>query len=106
MKIKIKKGDKVMVNTGKDRGKTGTVEKILVKEGRALVAGVNLYKKHLKPRGEGKPGGIVDLPRSLAMGKISLVCPKCNQPTRVGFYQNEKAKEDKMRICRKCKAQF
>lgn len=106
MKIKIKKSDKVMVNAGKDRGKIGTVEKVFPKAGEVLIAGVNLFKKHLKPQGEGKPGGIVDIPRPLLAGKVSLVCPKCNQPTRIGFFQGGNGKEDKLRVCRKCKAQF
>jgi large subunit ribosomal protein L24 len=106
MKIKIKKGDKVMVNSGKDRGKIGPVEKVFPKAQEVLVTGVNLFKRHLKPRGQGKPGGIVDIPRPLSVGKVSLVCPKCNQPTRIGFFQGGNDGESKLRVCRKCKAQF
>jgi large subunit ribosomal protein L24 len=104
--MKIKKGDKILITTGKDKGKTQTVEKVFPKKGLVLVTGANLYKKHSKPRGEGNPGGIVDIPRPLSLGKIALICPKCNQPTRIGQEANNVNKEKKLRICRKCKAQF
>ncbi len=65
--MKIKKGDKVKMLSGKDKGQTGAVERVFVKEDKVLVAGLNLYKKHQKPRGEGKPGGIVSLARPVAV---------------------------------------
>ena len=99
-KIKIKKGDTVKVLTGKDRGKTGKVERDLLKENKVLVAGVNIYKRHLKPQGQNQPGGIIDLTKPLNISNVSLVCPKCGQPTRIGFLL-DKAKT-KQRICKKC----
>lgn len=99
--MKIKKQDKVIVTAGKDKGRMGIVEKVFPKEFKVLVGGINLYKKHLKPRGEGKPGGIIEIPRPISVAKIALICPKCNQPTRVGW-QLTKEKE-KLRICKKCK---
>lgn len=105
MKMKIKKGDKVLVTVGKDRGKNFSVEKVFPKTGEILLTGANLFKKHLKPRGEGKPGGIVDIPRPLSVGKVALICPKCNQPARIGFVNNE-GEEKSMRVCKKCKGQF
>lgn len=101
--MKIKKGDKVKVTAGKDKGKITTVEKVLSSSGKVLLAGANLFKKHLKPRGEGKPGGIVQIPRPLPVENIALVCPKCGQTTRVGYQFSEKQKREKLRICRKCK---
>lgn len=98
--MKIKKGDKVQVMLGKDRGKTGTVDQILLKSGKVLVGGLNIYKKHLKPRGEGdkNAGGIVDKSRPFLAGKVMIICPKCSRVTRLGH------DEQKQRICRKCKA--
>jgi len=99
--MKIKKQDKVLITAGKDKGRTGTVDKVFPKLGKVLVSGVNIFKKHLKPRGEGKPGGIVEIPRPLPIAKVALICPKCNQPTRVGWQVGKKG--EKLRICKKCK---
>lgn len=97
--MKLKVGDTVKVTLGKDRGKTGKIEKVLPKHNTLVVGGVNLYKKHLKSQGEKKPGGIIDITKPLNVAKVVLICPKCHQPTRVG-YQGEAKK--KTRICRKC----
>jgi large subunit ribosomal protein L24 len=99
--MKIKKGDTVIITTGKDKGKQGIVERIFVKEGTILVPGLNLYKKHKKSQGENKPGEILTLSRPYAISKTALICPKCKQQTRVGFrWENDK----KTRVCRKCDA--
>lgn len=89
-----------MVTLGKDSGKKGKIETIFPKEGKALVTGVNIYKRHTKAQGEGKAGGIIDLPKPLDVSKISLVCPKCSKLTRIGYSVDQKSK---IRICRKCK---
>lgn len=99
--MKLKKGDKVKVTVGKDRGRKGVVEKVFPKEDKVLVARLNIYKKHVKPQGEGKPGGIIEISRPLSVAKVALVCPKCKQQTRIGF-RLEKGKA-KSRICKKCK---
>jgi large subunit ribosomal protein L24 len=96
--LKLKIGDKVKITQGKDKGREGKIEKILPKEEKVIVPGVNMYKKNVKARGDVK-GGMYDIPRPLGMGKISLICPKCNKVTRVGF---KFAGEDKVRICKKC----
>lgn len=97
--MKIKKGDKIIVNSGEDKGKSGTIEKLFPLQERVLVGGINLYKKHMKPR-EGKPGGIIDIPRPLPISKVTLICPKCSRPVRVGYQVTGK---EKIRICKKCK---
>lgn len=97
--IKIKKGDNVQVMTGKDSGKTGAVEKILIKDGKVIVAGANLYKRHIKGR-EGIEGGVIDIPKPINISNVQIVCKACNKPTRVGF---EVTKDGKKRICKKCK---
>lgn len=102
--MKFKKGDEVLVTTGKDRGRRGKIEAVLPREQAVLVSGVNIYKRHLKPRGQDKPGGIIDITKPLAVAKIALICPKCGKPTRVG-YQLERGNEtpSKLRTCLKCK---
>jgi large subunit ribosomal protein L24 len=99
--MKIKKGDTVIITTGKDRGKQGQVERVFVKDNTVLVPGFNQYKKHRKAQGENKPGEILTLSRPYTVEKIALVCPKCKQQTRVGYrWEGEK----KVRVCRKCDA--
>ena len=97
-KSKIKKGDKVKVLLGKDRGKEGTVEFVKTKDQKVFVGGVNLYKRHVKKQGTIE-GGIIDIPKPLDVSNVVLICPNCKKVTRVGF---KKAGNDKVRICKKC----
>jgi len=83
-KLKIKKDDEVIVITGKDKGKKGTVLKVLPKDSRVLVSGVNLVKKHQKP-GMNGAGGIVSQEASLHISNVALVDPKEGKPSRVGY---------------------
>lgn len=101
--MKIKKGDKVKILLGKDAGKTGKVDRVLVKEDKVLVGGLNLYKKHQKARGQNQPAGIVSLSRPMTASKVAVICSKCNQITRLGYQITGK---EKIRICKKCKAQI
>jgi len=96
--VKFKIGDTVKITAGKDKGREGKIEKVLPDEGKVIVPGVNLYKKHVKGFGDVK-AGIYDIPRGLGFGKIALICPKCKKMTRVGF---KFAGEDKVRFCKKC----
>lgn len=98
--MKLRKGDKVKVVAGKDKGRTEKIEKVFPKINKVLVAGVNVYKRHLKPRGEKKPGGIVDIVKPLSVSNVALVCPECGQVTRIGY---QITKGEKIRICKKCK---
>ncbi len=84
MAAKIKKGDKVVVTTGKDKGKSGEVAKVLVAEGRVVVTGLNMIKRHTKPSGMTQ-GGIVEREASLHISNVALADPKDGKPTRVGF---------------------
>lgn len=97
--MKFKKGDEIMVTGGKDKGKHGKIESIFSREESVLVAGLNLYKRHLKRRDEKNLGGIVDFPRPIPVGRVALICPKCKKTTRVGYLV---VKNEKQRICRKC----
>lgn len=97
--MKLKKGDEIIVTLGKDKGRKGKIEKVFKKDGTVLVPGLNVYKRHVKKQGEGRPSGIIDFPRPLPLGRVSLICPKCQKPTRVGFVTSAK---EKHRICKKC----
>ena len=84
MAAKIKKGDKVIVLAGRDRGKTGEVLRVMPKEGRVLVRGVNMVKRHTRPS-QTNPGGILEKEATIHASNVSLVDPKDDRPTRVGF---------------------
>lgn len=83
-KFKIKKGDTVIVTTGKDKGKQGTVQRILTAESRAIVSGINLVKKHQKPSAAGN-GGIVTKENSIHISNLAAIDPKSGKATRVGY---------------------
>ena len=97
--MKVKKGDQIIVTTGKDKGKKGKIEKVFPKNSTVLFPGVNVYKRHMKKRDEKSPAGIVEIARPIALSKLVLLCPKCGKPTRIGHVV---VKEEKDRICRKC----
>jgi len=97
--MKIKKGDKVKITIGKDKGRTGVVEKVYKNADKVIVTGMNLYKKHIKKNEKMPQGGIIDIPRAMDVSKLAFICPKCGKISRVGF-RIEKNK--KFRICRKC----
>ena len=97
--MKIKKGDLVKVVLGKDKEKTGKVEKVFSKEERVLVTGVNQYKRHLKARSQGQPSEIVTITKPLPISNVIIICPSCKKTARVGFKITEKSK---VRICKKC----
>lgn len=83
-KLKIKKGDKVVVITGKDKGKSGEVLKVFADENRVIVQGINVAKKHRKPS-QAAPGGIDNVEGKIHVSNVALVDPKSGKPTRVGF---------------------
>ena len=83
-KLKIKKGDKVVVITGRDKGKTGEVKQVLPAENRVVVDGVNMVKRHTSPSA-GNAGGIVEKEASIHVSNVAYVDPKTDKPTRVGY---------------------
>jgi large subunit ribosomal protein L24 len=85
MAAKIRKGDRVEVIAGANKGKRGEVLKVLPKENRAVVQGVALVKRHQKPAGMGQPGGIVEKEAPVHLSNLMLLDPKTDRPTRVGF---------------------
>lgn len=101
--MKYKKGDTIIITIGKDKSRKGKIEKIYPKENKVLVPGTNMYKRHAKKRDDKNPGGIIDFSRPLEVSKIALICPKCNQKTRIGYLLT---KGEKIRICKKCDQQI
>lgn len=99
--MRIKKGDKVKIITGKDRGKVGGVLAVFPEEEKLTIDGLNLYKKKSKPKKQGQKGEIISVPRPLPASNVMLICPSCKEPTRLGFL-SEGGK--KVRQCKKCKA--
>jgi len=100
--MKVKKGDTVLIITGKDKGKTAKILKSLPKEGKVLVEGVNLKAKHSKPKRQGEKGQIVRVPSPLDSSNVKFLCPKCQKVTRLGY---EVTKDRKYRVCKKCKSE-
>ncbi|HJJ05989.1 MAG TPA: 50S ribosomal protein L24 [Clostridiaceae bacterium] len=103
MMLKIKKGDKVQILSGNDKGKTGEVLEVIPKTNKIVVKGVNIRKKHVKPRKQGEEGGIIPVECSIHSSKANVVCPKCGKATRIGF---EVEKDEKVRVCKKCGAKI
>jgi large subunit ribosomal protein L24 len=111
--MKLKRGDRVKVLSGKDRGKQGRIIEAEPAQQRVIVENLNLVKKHRKPRPmkdssrmgqtQIQPGGVIDLAAPLPVSNVMLVCPTCNRPTRVGyeFREDEKGRRIKVRVCRR-----
>jgi len=98
--MKLKKGDNVLITAGKDKGRIGKITKAFPKELKILVEGINLKKKHVRPKREGEKGQIVEIPAALDVSNVKIICPKCGKAVRVGYIIE---KEKKNRICKKCK---
>jgi large subunit ribosomal protein L24 len=93
--MKLKKGDLVQVMMGKDKGKTGKIERVLPAQNTVVVEGLNIYKRHIKGFGQTQPSEIKEFSRPMPVSKVSLVDPKTKKPTRVGFKMNKSAKGGK-----------
>ena len=103
-KLHVKKGDAVVILSGKDKGKKGKVLETSPKEQKVIVEGLGMVTKHVKPRRQGDVGGIVHAEGALYVSKVMAVCPKCNKPTRLGHKFN--ADGSKVRACKKCGAEY
>lgn len=97
--MKIKKGDQVVVISGKYRGKKGKVVRAFPKEDKVMVEGVNIVKKHVRPRKSGEKGQIAETFAPLHVSNVKLICPKCRKSTRIGYRIDG---DKKYRICKKC----
>jgi len=97
----VKKSDRVLVISGKDKGKQGDVVEIFPKKGKIRVKGVSIVTKHVKPRRQGESGGIVRVEGLIDLSNVMLVCGACNKPTRIGTKLADDG-EKKVRVCRRC----
>lgn len=97
--MKIRKNDIVKMLSGKDRGKTGKVLAVSPKEDKLMVENLNLVKKHRRPRKEGEKGQRVEIPRSVDVSKVMVICSKCGSSTRIGY---KVSGDKKFRVCKKC----
>ena len=97
-KLHVKKGDTVLVLSGKSRGKQGKVLEVSPKEGKVIVEKANMVTKHVKPRRQGEAGGRIEAEGAIYACKIQVICPKCKMPTRIGYKVLEDGK--KVRVCK------
>lgn len=105
----VKSGDEVLIITGKDKGQRGKIKLALPKEGRVVVEGLNIIKRHMRPRGPGKPGGIIEMEAPIDVSNVMLICPSCGRASRTGkrFMAEEldhKGRPRKTRYCKACDA--
>jgi large subunit ribosomal protein L24 len=98
--MKIKRDDTVVVIAGKDRGKRGKVRQSLHEKSCVVVEGVNMVRRHTKPRGTVRQAGIIEREAPLRVSNVMLLCPKCNHPTRIGSSSLEDG--SRVRVCRHC----
>ena len=103
-KLHVRKDDTVVILSGKDKGKKGKVLETSPKEQKLIVEGINMVTKHVKPRRQGEPGGIVKAEGAFYASKAMLVCPSCGKATRVAH--KVLADGTKTRVCKKCNATF
>ena len=97
--MKIRKNDTIKIISGNDKGKTGKVLAVFPKEEKIVVDGLNIKKKHVRPKQQGKKGELVRIPAPFMASRVMLLCPKCGKPTRAG---SKIVENKKYRICRKC----
>ena len=106
-KLNVRKGDTVVVISGKDKGKQGKVLESQPKAERVFVKDAAMVTRHVKPRRQGEPGGRIEKEGAIHVSNVKLVCPKCNKPTRVGHVIKEieiagKKKMKSVRVCKEC----
>lgn len=102
-KLKIKKGDTIIVTTGKDRMKTGKVLKVFPAARRIIAEGINVTRRRERSRSAGKPGQIVEAPAPFAVSKVMVKCSQCGRGRRIGYRRDG---DKKIRVCRKCGQEF
>jgi large subunit ribosomal protein L24 len=104
----VKTGDEVLVIAGKDKGRRGKIKRSIPSAKRVVVEGLNIAKRHMKPRGPGKPGGIIDIEAPLDVSNVMLICPSCGRASRTGhrFLEetDHKGRQRKVRFCKACDA--
>ncbi len=104
-KMNIKKGDTVLIITGKDRGKQGVVSRAMPQVNKVIVEGLNIAKKHIRPQGQTRQGGIIEKAMPLHVSNTMLICTECGKSTRVGHDRRPMGSDQKVRsvrVCKKC----
>ena len=104
--MKIRKGDSIIIVSGKDRLKKGKVLKVFPKENKVLIEGLNLRKKHIKPKKSGEKGQTIQISIPVNIANVKLICPKCGQAARIGYKVVDKTLRSKFRTCKKCKQEI
>ncbi len=99
--MKVRRDDTVLVVAGKDRGKRGKVRYAYPKDERVMVEGVNMIKRHTKPRGRARQAGIIEHEAPIHVSNVMLICNRCHRPTRVGFKFLQDGR--KVRVCHRCR---
>src|ERR1700694_5808566 len=102
-KMNIKKGDTVLIITGKDRGKQGTVSRAMPQVNKVIVEGLNVVKKHVRPQGQTRQGGVIEKAMPLQVSNTMLIGTECGEPTRVGHERRPVGADQKVRSVRLCK---
>lgn len=97
--MKLKTGDQVLITSGKDRGRKGKIIEVLPREGKIVVEGINLRKKHVRPRRQGSKGQVVEVTLPFYASNVKIICTKCAKAVRVGY---KISTEKKYRVCKKC----
>jgi large subunit ribosomal protein L24 len=104
----IKKGDEVLVIAGKNKDQRGKIRQSIPSEDRVIIEGVNMIKRHMKARGPGRPGGIIEREAPVHVSNVMLICPNCGRASRTGKRfleeQDHKGRPRKVRFCKACDA--
>lgn len=104
-KMNVKKGDTVLILTGKDRGKEGVISRSIPQVSKVIVEGLNVVKKHVRPQGQTRQGGIIEKAMPIHVSNVMLKCTECGEPTRVARERRPQGQDQKLRavrICKKC----
>ena len=109
--MKLKKGDSVLIISGKDKGRSAKILRSFPKERRILIEGLNLRKRHVRPKRQGEKGQVVSVPAPIDASNVKLLCPKCGKAVRLGYKitvspSNSSGQVKKVRICKKCKSEI
>ena len=109
--MKLKKGDTVLIISGKDKGRTAKILKSLPKELKVLVEGINIKQKHIRPKKEGEKGQVIKIPLPMDVSNTKFLCPKCGKASRIGYkiigdHSNLSGQAKKLRICKKCRSEI
>ena|SRR3989344_1058471 len=99
--MKLKKGDKVKIISGNDKGKEGKIIDVFLSDGRIVVDGVAVHKKHVRARRQGEKGDRIEKPTPIPVSRAMIICGSCGKPTRIGYRIEENGK---IRICKKCES--